>query len=147
MGAGLAVIGAVLVIPALVGIRATGRSQWKVDGGTTKLRSRTFVVAGDKVRAAEIYRRITAENDAMKWPLLNPNRSKGRIRVGVHVNPQDQGLVITLWMLDGDDVLCWPLIEPTAASNTDTWLRGLERNAYDGDALHSLSNQLQNLDD
>lgn len=144
---GLIAVGVVFIIPTLLGTRKTGRAQWRLRhaaGQDVRLRSRVFLVCGDERRAAEIRSLLVSEPDARRWPVFNPNRTAGAIRVGVHTGPHNEPLMITMWMPEKDQARVWPLIEPRA-EHTGPWLQSLLRYLPEPDSTQALGTQLPNM--
>lgn len=54
--------------------------------------------------------------------MLNDRRTIGAIRIGVALPTADARPLISIWMPQGEEALCWPLVEPRAAELAD-WIR------------------------
>ena len=148
IGSVLIVVGAVFVAPTLLSMRKRGKVQWRrrgISGAVGQLASTVFVVNGDEQRAAEIHQKISTVADARHWPVFHPGRTKGAIRVGVHIAQGDEPMLISVWMPDKEQARCWPVIE-ARAENTDSWLTSLQRQVDDSTSVDSMTSQLQNLD-
>ncbi len=148
IGIALIVAGVVFIAPTLLSLRQRGKAQWRrreINGAAGQLRSEVFIVNGDEARATEIHKKISSVPDARHWPVFNPGRSKGAIRVGVHTAQGDEPILISVWMPDEDQARCWQLIE-TRAQHTDSWMRSLQRQVDDSTSVDAMTTQLQNLD-